>query len=234
MASKRAGDRRVACRHRERWLARAALAALGVLACLSRTCAAVEIIAERFPGPLLASVDPASVPLPGASAKYRSEWRPRSTAEGVWAVIVTTADYVTPAMVLGYSILRTNTSHETAALVSRAVPLVDRLRLAAVFDRIHVVEPIRIRRRPLFSLPLPLDAFPWNVVPPSRPARRHARPEDRYVDTWTKLHAFNMTQYPKVVVLEADNLFLQNADEAFRCLAPCAVPDGALCAPPRV
>ena len=43
--------------------------------------------------------------------------------------------------------------------------------------------------------------------------------------TFTKLHAWNLTQYKKCVFLDADTLVLQNVDELFHHAELSAVPD---------
>lgn len=52
---------------------------------------------------------------------------------------------------------------------------------------------------------------------------RANNPNDRFKLTMNKLYAWNLVDYERVVMLDADNLFLQNADELFQCGQFCAV-----------
>ncbi|KAL4570939.1 hypothetical protein LXL04_026604 [Taraxacum kok-saghyz] len=46
---------------------------------------------------------------------------------------------------------------------------------------------------------------------------------DRFKLTLNKLYAWSLVEYERVVMLDADNLFLQNTDELFQCGHFCAV-----------
>ncbi|KAL2901725.1 putative glucuronosyltransferase PGSIP8 [Bienertia sinuspersici] len=52
---------------------------------------------------------------------------------------------------------------------------------------------------------------------------RADNPNDRFKLTMNKLYAWNLVEYERVVMLDADNLFLQNTDELFQCGQFCAV-----------
>lgn len=45
----------------------------------------------------------------------------------------------------------------------------------------------------------------------------------RFKLTLNKLYAWKLVDYERVVMLDADNLFLQNSDELFQCGQFCAV-----------
>jgi alpha-N-acetylglucosamine transferase len=44
----------------------------------------------------------------------------------------------------------------------------------------------------------------------------------RFMHTFNKLLGWSLTEYKRVVMLDADNLFLQNIDELFQCGKFCA------------
>ena len=46
---------------------------------------------------------------------------------------------------------------------------------------------------------------------------------DRFKLTMNKIYAWSLVDYDRVVMLDADNLFLQNTDELFQCGQFCAV-----------
>lgn len=47
--------------------------------------------------------------------------------------------------------------------------------------------------------------------------------DNRFKLTLNKLYAWNLVDYDRVVMLDADNLFLQKTDELFQCGQFCAV-----------
>lgn len=46
--------------------------------------------------------------------------------------------------------------------------------------------------------------------------------DKRFKLTLNKLYAWNLTRYDRVIMLDADNLFLQKTDELFQCGQFCA------------
>ncbi|KAK9052329.1 hypothetical protein SSX86_028958 [Deinandra increscens subsp. villosa] len=58
-----------------------------------------------------------------------------------------------------------------------------------------------------------------NLNNPYQSDTRH----DRFKLTLNKLYAWNLVEYSRVIMLDADNLFLQNTDELFQCGRFCAV-----------
>lgn len=46
--------------------------------------------------------------------------------------------------------------------------------------------------------------------------------QHRFLHTFNKLLGWSLTEYKRVVMLDADNLFLQNIDELFQCGKFCA------------
>jgi inositol 3-alpha-galactosyltransferase len=54
-----------------------------------------------------------------------------------------------------------------------------------------------------------------NIVEPILPARPVNLVAERFADTWTKLRAFQLVEYERVIFLDADILIMQNMDELF-------------------
>jgi len=79
-------------------------------------------------------------------------FRPRSTDGGVFVTLATTSDFALGAMVLGFSLLKANTSHQIVCMVTPAVEAHVRTLLARVFDRI--IEVGRCYFEQLFALVL--------------------------------------------------------------------------------
>ena len=55
------------------------------------------------------------------------------------------------------------------------------------------------------------------------PYKDQAKFDPRFIHALNKLYAWSLLDYSRVVMLDADNMFLQNADELFTCGAFCAV-----------
>eukprot|EP00276_Gloeochaete_wittrockiana_P015020 CAMPEP_0184334772 /NCGR_PEP_ID=MMETSP1089-20130417/3442_1 /TAXON_ID=38269 ORGANISM="Gloeochaete wittrockiana, Strain SAG46.84" /NCGR_SAMPLE_ID=MMETSP1089 /ASSEMBLY_ACC=CAM_ASM_000445 /LENGTH=261 /DNA_ID=CAMNT_0026659119 /DNA_START=267 /DNA_END=1052 /DNA_ORIENTATION=+ len=99
-------------------------------------------------------------------------------------------------MVLGFSLLKANTSHQIVCMVTPAVEAHVRTLLARVFDRIIEVLP-----------------------PEVSGVRTHQS------DSWSKLCAWTLIEYSRIVYLGSDTLVLRNVDELFNCQPPCGVID---------
>eukprot|EP00741_Cyanophora_paradoxa_P007182 tig00001085_g6949.t1 len=123
-------------------------------------------------------------------------WRPRSAERGVYMTLATHKEFVVPALVLAYSLLRTNTSHVLVCMVTEKITAEDRARLARVYDRIALVGQLRYDGKP-----------------------------DLQSESWAKLCAYLFVEYPKVLFLDADIVVTSNIDELFECTPPCAVID---------
>lgn len=57
----------------------------------------------------------------------------------------------------------------------------------------------------------------------NNPYRNQANFERRFKLSLNKLYAWSLVDYERVVMLDADNLFLRNTDELFQCGQFCAV-----------
>ena len=56
----------------------------------------------------------------------------------------------------------------------------------------------------------------------SNPYRHQANFDTRFLFTLNKIYAWKLTEYERVVMLDADNLFLRNPEELFQCGQFCA------------
>lgn len=64
------------------------------------------------------------------------------------------------------------------------------------------------------------------VIPVSdipNPYKDQSKFDTRFIHALSKLYAWSLLEYTRVVMLDADNMFLQNADEQFTCGDFCAV-----------
>ena len=57
----------------------------------------------------------------------------------------------------------------------------------------------------------------------SNPYKDQPEFSSRFLHTLNKLYAWSLTDYQRVVMLDADNIFLRNTDELFSCGDFCAV-----------
>ena len=108
-------------------------------------------------------------------------------------------EYVPGLEVLGRSLAETGTVAPRVAMVTRDVTQLARTRLAAEGWAIHEVEPID---NPATDLLMP-----------------------RFAGVFTKLRVWELTQYRKVVFLDADTIVLHNIDELFERPSLAAAPD---------
>jgi alpha-N-acetylglucosamine transferase len=109
--------------------------------------------------------------------------------------------YVPGVEALGRSLERSQTSHDKLLLVTDDVPAEARQALSDKGWRLHRIEPIQN--------PIPSDGQFFA----------------RFANTFTKLRAFELEEYQKLVLLDADTIVLQNIDELFERPAIAAAPD---------
>jgi hypothetical protein len=111
------------------------------------------------------------------------------------------AGYVPGVEVLGKSLDRSDASHDKLLLVTPDVPVDARRGLEQKGWRTHEICPI--------ENPHPIEGQFF----------------ERFAATFTKLRAFELTQYDKLVLLDADTIVLQNIDDLFERPAIAAAPD---------
>lgn len=106
--------------------------------------------------------------------------------------------YVAGAIVLAHSIKRLDSQADLVVLVTPDVSDAAKRILSNFFDRVILVEPIYVPN--------------WRVK--NQPQRKYLS----YV--FTKFHLFNLTQYKKIIMIDADALILQYPDHLFTLNAP--------------
>lgn len=109
--------------------------------------------------------------------------------------------YVPGIEALGRSLDRTHTAHPRLIMVTPDVPENARAKLRDEGWTIHAVEPV--------------------ANPNSEKQQMFAR----FANTFTKLRVWELTDFDKIVYLDADTLVLQNIDELFDRPAFAAAPD---------
>uniref|UniRef100_A0A7E4VMQ5 glycogenin glucosyltransferase n=1 Tax=Panagrellus redivivus TaxID=6233 RepID=A0A7E4VMQ5_PANRE len=120
-----------------------------------------------------------------------------------WVTLATNDGYAIGALVLAHSLRQSGTQHALHILYTDGVSPALRAQLTSVFTASTLVNVLDSR-----------DIA--NLALIGRP--------DLGV-TFTKLHAYRLTQYTKAVFLDADTLVVQNADELFERPSFAAAPD---------
>lgn len=136
---------------------------------------------------------------PEPPAKKRAHSKKRNAY--VCALWGTDPQFVLGAMVLGWSLRRAGTKHELVAIHTEDVApaAVALLRKAGW----------QVRQIPYMKA---CNAFFW--------------PGTRFRDVFTKLHAFGLIEYDKILLLDSDLLVRDNLDELFELPAPAAMARG--------
>lgn len=125
---------------------------------------------------------------------------PATPARHAYVSMIFGNDHYVPGLeVLGQSLSDTGTTIPRVAMVTADISADARARLVAQGWQLHDVEPIA---NPATALLMP-----------------------RFGNVFTKLRAWGLTDYTKVVVLDADTVVLQNIDELFERPSLSAAPD---------
>ncbi|KAJ3367417.1 Glycogenin-1 [Allomyces arbusculus] len=131
-----------------------------------------------------------------------SPW-PSSAHRRAFVTVLTSDSYVEGALVLATSLRAVDTKFPLVVLHTNHVADASHDRLVAAFDHVHHVDPI--------------------CVDDPRLALLNGRPELR--SSFTKLRAWTMVQYDRVVLLDADTLVLRNVDDLLDRAQLSAAPD---------
>lgn len=110
-----------------------------------------------------------------------------------WITLATNDGYAVGALVLAHSLKQVGTKHDIHVMYTDGVSTPLRNQLEAVFTQTTLVNILDSNDNDNLAL--------------------IGRPD--LGQTFTKLHAFRLTQYEKAVFLDADTLVLQNSDELF-------------------
>lgn len=128
--------------------------------------------------------------------------------EGPFAYVVaiwgSKPSYVLSAMVLGHSLRRTGTKHDLICLHTKDVPSA-----ALEFLRQAGWQPRQVE-----------------YVPACESLYQETCLKTRFADVFTKLRVFSLTEYSKVVMMDADMLVQDNIDDLFDLPAPAAMTRG--------
>ncbi|KNE60237.1 hypothetical protein AMAG_05650 [Allomyces macrogynus ATCC 38327] len=147
---------------------------------------------------LTVDVDPDDAVIPTLVPPLRPD-EPRKA----WVTLLTSDAYADGALVLATSLRAVGTQYPIMCLHTNHVRAHTRTRLAAAFDRVIPVGPI--------------------FVDDPRLALLNGRPELR--TSFTKLRAWTLTQFEKLVFLDADTLVVQNLDDLMDRPELSAAPD---------
>ena len=109
-----------------------------------------------------------------------------------WATLLTSPDYVVGVRALRASLARVGSAYPLVVVVTDAVGADDRAVLEADGCLLREVEPLR---------------------PPCGLRDRYANA--RFAEVWTKLNVWRLTEFERLVVLDADMLVVQDMDELF-------------------
>lgn len=147
--------------------------------------------------------------------KYALSW---SKSNATWLTILTNDDYAIPLLVLGHSIRTFSCQKNMIALISKDVKDETREVLRKVGWTTRLVEE------------MDCDWIERKLrVDPSNGGFFQIGPGRRIKGTHTRLHAWNYTEFSKVVYIDADVMLLRNIDELFDinedfAAAPCSRP----------
>eukprot|EP00898_Chlorokybus_atmophyticus_P004488 jgi/Chlat1/503/Chrsp103S01099 len=136
---------------------------------------------------------------------WAQETAPKGFSENAYAAILyggTPRDYefFMATRVMFRSLRSFGTNEDLVALVASNLPVSWR-RILAEEDGVRVIE---------------VDNAP-------NPYAKQKRYDPRFVHAMNKIWAWGLLDYKRVVLLDADNLFLRNVDELFKCGEFCAV-----------
>lgn len=107
----------------------------------------------------------------------------------IWATLITNSGYLPGVLTLDYSLKKLGSSYPLIALYTDKL---DPQSLQALHDA--NIPTLQIE----------------NLSPASNPNLVH---DKRFLDTWSKLYFFKLTQFKRIVQLDSDMLVLQNMDE---------------------
>ncbi|KAJ7362064.1 hypothetical protein OS493_013153 [Desmophyllum pertusum] len=153
-------------------------------------------------------------------SRFGQDWckenvKPRSDV--TWLTIVVDEDFAVPALVLGHSIRTFSCQKNMIALISETVSEGTRKALQSVGWNTRLVEEMDCEW---------LDA----KVGGERNSGLFARPLGyRIKGTHTRFHAWNYTEYSKIIYVDADYMLMTNIDQLFDipddfAASPCARP----------
>lgn len=107
----------------------------------------------------------------------------------IWATLITNSNYLPGVLTLNYSLMKHNSKYPLVALYTDQL---DQESLQVLFE--NNIPSLRIE----------------NLNPKSN---NHIKFDKRFLDTWSKLYFFKLTQFERIIQLDSDMLILKNMDE---------------------
>jgi len=136
---------------------------------------------------------------------YRGGTASQNDEKCAWVVLVMIGSaYIPGALVTATSLKFRKTKYPVICMVTADVPEEGRVQLATVFDRVVEVDTI---------------SYPSRPMPTEKQADMYAA---WIAQSYTKWAALTLDEYTKVILLDADMLFLTNCDGLFSLPAPAA------------
>lgn len=142
-----------------------------------------------------------------------------SSARFAWVTLVTNADYATGAAALIRSIRATETVADIVVLHTGGVRAEDVARLGALGAR--MVETALLPTSDAFNLAHGRDRL-HGVAPFTKGGKP---PFHTPLDNFAKLRLWQLTEYDRIVFLDADTLMIRNCDKLFGYPEFCAAPN---------
>lgn len=105
----------------------------------------------------------------------------------VWATLITNSNYLPGVLTLNYSLIKSNSNYPLIALHTSKLD----------------AESLKILKD---------NNIPTLLIQNLNPGENKSV-EPRFVDTWSKLYFFKLTQFKRIIQLDSDMLILQNIDE---------------------
>lgn len=124
--------------------------------------------------------------------------------------------YLTGALVLGFTLMKTKTKHDRVILVTSDVSMEYRNILSIVYNRVVEIDYVDVSSE-IFS-----------------------DENTRFRDVFTKLRSFQLIEYDKIILLDLDMIIVKNIDHLFQLKTPAAclkhyyVPYGHLIPPKMI
>jgi lipopolysaccharide biosynthesis glycosyltransferase len=106
--------------------------------------------------------------------------------------------YLTGALVLGYSLMKTNTPYDRIIMVTPDVSGEYKFYLRTIYTHVQEIEYIEVSSE-IFS-----------------------EENTRFRDVFTKLECLSLMQYDKIILLDSDMIIAKNMDHLFKLNAPAA------------
>lgn len=112
----------------------------------------------------------------------------------IWATLITNSNYLQGVLTLDYSLKKYNSAYPLIALYTDQLD-------SATLDILHnhQIPTLKIEN---LSPKTDVESITKNLI--------H---DKRFLDTWSKLYFFKLTQFKRIIQLDSDILILQNIDE---------------------